>query len=42
LRSPAEDENARFVMPARTAGIQVRMDASGHPCRPGFQPSMLE
>ena len=29
LRSPTEDENAEFVMPARIAGIQVRKDASG-------------
>jgi hypothetical protein len=29
LRSPTEDENAEFVMPAWIAGIQVRTDASG-------------
>jgi len=29
LRSPTEDENAEFVMPAWIAGIQVRKDASG-------------
>jgi hypothetical protein len=29
LRSPTEDENAQFVMPAWIAGIQVRTDASG-------------
>ena len=29
LRSPTEDENAGFVMPAWIAGIQARKDASG-------------
>jgi hypothetical protein len=29
LRSPREDENAEFVMPAWFAGIQVRKDAAG-------------
>jgi hypothetical protein len=29
LRSPTEDENADFVMPAWIAGIQARKDASG-------------
>jgi hypothetical protein len=29
LRSPTENENADFVMPAWIAGIQVRKDASG-------------
>ena len=43
LRSAAENENAEFVMPAGIAGIQGRRDASGkHPCKPGFQHSMLE
>jgi hypothetical protein len=30
LRSPTENENANFVMPAWIAGIQVRKDASGN------------
>jgi hypothetical protein len=30
LRSPTENENAEFVMPAWMAGIQVRKDASGN------------
>jgi len=30
LRSPTENENADFVMPAWTAGIQGRKDASGN------------
>jgi hypothetical protein len=30
LRSPTEDENAEFVMPAWIAGIQVCKDASGN------------
>ena len=30
LRSPTENENANFVMPAWTAGIQIRKDASGN------------
>jgi hypothetical protein len=29
LRSPAENENTSFVMPAWIAGIQFRKDASG-------------
>ena len=29
LRSPTDNENADFVMPAWIAGIQVRKDASG-------------
>jgi hypothetical protein len=29
LRSPTENENADFVMPAWIAGIQVRKDAFG-------------
>ena len=29
LRSPTENENADFVMPAWIAGIQARKDASG-------------
>jgi hypothetical protein len=28
LRSPTENENANYVMPAWVAGIQVRKDAS--------------
>ena len=30
LRSPTENENLNFVMPAWIAGIQVRKDASGN------------
>jgi hypothetical protein len=30
LRSPTEDENTDFVMPAWIAGIQARRDASGN------------
>ena len=30
LRSPTEDENTDFVMPAWIAGIQIRKDASGN------------
>jgi hypothetical protein len=29
LRSPTENENADFVMPAWIAGIQIRKDVSG-------------
>ena len=29
LRSPTEDKNAQFVMPAWIAGIHLRKDASG-------------
>jgi len=30
LGSPAENKNAKFVMPVWIAGIQVRKDASGN------------
>jgi len=30
LRSPTEDENTDFVMPAWITGIQARRDASGN------------
>ena len=34
LRSPAENENTSFVMPAWIAGIQFRKDASGDSSTP--------